>query len=484
NVTKKEISTTLESGKIIVNNSGVIVANISVTDTGTIVNATNVTNTSNVVNTFVNNVKPTITGTLKWMSDESAVQRLPRLSTLIRDTDADPNDVSNETSADAMEFLLASVKKVDNDNYEIDKGDLVYGALMFKDGKYNVSELQPLYIGMEIPLLGENYRIVDVDDNDKNIYLGKEAYSGPMEEGETYDLGNGYQVKIENVLQTIDDNNKEVKVNVEIIKDGKVVASKDDKIPFVVRYKDIGVDVYDAYKNIAETEGYASVIITKDVKEYELGKDFVNDWKLYAITRESNSTVGYSLKLADNDFSKESDSSAKTKYLEVGSDKVYGLALKYDGDKIDNLDSGSTVDFANDYATLEFTDDDESGKLFARYKMDVSKEVSLNIGEETDVLGTSLELKNIEAEGQEVVPVKVPIAKLDTETSLDSDKNMILVGGPVANKLTKELQEEGKVNINNNSPAIIQLVGNNILVVAGGDREKTREAALYLIENY
>jgi len=329
---------------------------------------------------------------------------------------------------------------------------------------------------MEIPLLGETYRIVDVDD--KKIYLGKEAYSGTMGEGETYDLGNGYQVKIERVLQTVETN--EAKVNVEILKDGKVVKTKDDKIPFVVRYKDVGVIVYDAYKNIAETQGYASVIITKDVKEYELGKEFVNDWKLYAIT-----TTVDSLKLIDNkDFSKKSDKSAKTKYLEVGGKEVYGLALKYDGDKFDKLDSGSTVDFANDYAILEFTDDDESGKLFARYKMEVSKEVSLNIDEKTEILGTTLELKDIKAEGQRVVPVKTPVAKLDTEVSLDTDKYLILVGGPVANRLSEELQKEGKIDITNDSPATLQVVDNRILVVAGGDREKTREAALYLIENY
>ncbi|HIP15647.1 MAG TPA: S-layer protein, partial [Methanothermococcus okinawensis] len=423
----------------------------------------------------------TITGILKDISDKDKVQKLPRLSTLIRDTDADPDDVSNDTSPDAIEFLLASVKKVGNDDYEIDSGDLVYGALMFKDGKDTVDELQPLYIGMEIPLLGENYRIVDVDNN--KIYLGKEAYSGTMNEGEIYDLGNGYQVKIGKVLQTV--TNNEVNVNVEIIKDGKVVATKDGNIPFVLRYKDIGVIVYNAYKNIAGTEGYASVIITKDVKEYELGEDFVKDWKLYAITREYNDTTKeYSLNLTDGDFSTESDPSAKTKYLEVGGKEVYGLALKYEGDKYDNLGSGSTVNFANDYATLEFTDGDRPGKLFARYKMEVSKEVSLNIGEETEVSSTTLELKNIEAKSQEVVPVKTPVAKLDTEASLDTNKYLILVGGPVVNKLSEELQKEGKINITNDSPATLQVVDNRILVVAGGDREKTREAALYLIENY
>ncbi|HIP83989.1 MAG TPA: S-layer protein, partial [Methanothermococcus okinawensis] len=74
--------------------------------------------------------------------------------------------------------------------------------------------------------------------------------------------------------------------------------------------------------------------------------------------------------------------------------------------------------------------------------------------------------------------------KLDTEASLDTDKYLILVGGPVVNKLTEELQKQGKINIDNNSPPTLVVVDGKILVVAGGDRYKTRKAALELIQNY
>uniref|UniRef100_UPI000593A914 S-layer protein n=1 Tax=Methanothermococcus thermolithotrophicus TaxID=2186 RepID=UPI000593A914 len=86
------------------------------------------------------------------------------------------------------------------------------------------------------------------------------------------------------------------------------------------------------------------------------------------------------------------------------------------------------------------------------------------------------------------VKLTAPIAKLDSEVSLDTaDKNLILVGGPVVNALTKELVDAGKVAIDNKSPATLAAVqdaanGNDVLVVAGGDREATREAAKALLE--
>ncbi|MBW9221511.1 S-layer protein [Methanothermococcus sp. SCGC AD-155-C09] len=410
----------------------------------------------------------------------SIIQKLPRLSTLVRDKDADPDDVSNNTKADAIEFLLASVEKVKNDSYKIKEGDLIYGSLIFVDGEKTVGKLNPLHIGMELPFLGETYRIVDTDD--KEIFLGKEAYSGNIREGNIYDLGNGYQVKVVSVLVELGGSDKEV--DVEIIKDGEVVDSKSDKIPFELVHKDVGVIVYDAFKNVAETHGFAKLIITKDVKSYEIGDTFEGDWKLYAITTDAAKT---SLELTEEDFSEKDDNvgnTSKTDYLKTDDGIVYGLALRYEGSDIKKLKDGDKVDFVNDYVSLEFTDDDDDPKLYARYIMEVSKDLTLGIGEKVDTLNTVLKVKDIKAVAQQVVPVKAPIAKLDTETSLDSDKNMILVGGPVVNKLTKELQEAGKVDIDNESPATIQVVDGNILVVAGGDRNKTREAALYLIENY
>ena len=169
--------------------------------------------------------------------------------------------------------------------------------------------------------------------------------------------------------------------------------------------------------------------------------------------------------------------------------EVYGLALV-------NVESGAyitadnipkEISFPDNYAVLEFTNDGTKGRMFARYKKESSKEVSLSVGEHRhDVLGVCLEVTRIKGAIRQPKPEKVttPIAKLDKETSLETDKYLILVGGPVANELTRQLQEEGKVNIDNESSPTLQVIDDRILVVAGGDRHRTREAALHLIENY
>jgi len=411
----------------------------------------------------------------------AAIQTLSRLPTLIRDKDIDPDDVSSDTKADATEFLLASVLKNGNDDYDIDKGDLVYGTIAFNDGASTLATAQQLYLGMEIPLLGENYRIVDTDD--KTIYLGKTAYSGNVKEGTEYDLGNGYSVKVNSVLIPI--GGGAAQVDVSILKDGKEVERKDDQAPFEIRSGDVGVNVYDAFQDVSGNYGYASLIISKDVKGYDVGDEFTKDWKIYGLYNNAGN-----LDITSSDFSEGAvPAGAKEKPLTDGTNPVIGLALVYDGDKIETLKDGSSADILN-YAKLEFTDDDSDPSLFAKYTMDVSKDVKATVGQKVDVLNTEIKLKSITADAQQVVPVKAPIAKLDGEVSLnDATKNVILVGGPVVNKLTKELADAGKVSINNDSPATLQVLegeanGNDVLVVAGGDREKTREAALELISNY
>ncbi|HIQ32988.1 MAG TPA: S-layer protein [Methanothermococcus okinawensis] len=401
-----------------------------------------------------------------------------RLSTLVRDSDADPNDVNNnDKSEDAIEFLLTNVYKKDNETYIIPKKGMLYGTLMFEDGKKDFAHISRVHIGMEMPFLGEIYRIVDVDG--KSIYLGKDAYSGILRDGEIVDIGNGYQVKVKKVLVSIETG--DTKVAIEILKDGKVVKSADEERPYVLRHGEIGVIVYDAHMDIPRDYGYASLIITKDVKEYKLGEKFDGDWKLYAIAKDDNRILVKKTK-----FDTEEDTLTDYITIQVGSEDlpVCGLALRYEGDEIKDLDIGDVVEFVNDYAMVEFTDDDEEDKLYAKYKMEISKDVTLDIGQKIEILNAEIELKDIKATAQEVVPIETPIAKLDTEASLDTDKYLILVGGPVANKLTEELQKQGKVNINNDSPATLQVVDGRILVVAGGDRHKTREAALYLIQNY
>ena len=431
------------------------------------------------------NADATFNGTVRYNdTTDIEVQKLSRLSTLIKDSDADPDDLSNETDADAIEFLLTSANKIEDKKFKIGKGDLVYGSLIFKDEKNSINGLQPLYIGMEIPLLGEMYRVIDVNGN--SIYLGKEVYAGNINEGKSYDLGNGYEIKVKKILKSIGKTKEEIKVEIEIIKDGKVVTSKTGKVPFEIVYKDIGIRVYEAYSDLAGYNGYVSLIIAKDVKEYKLGEEFVKNWKLYAITKNGAILNYTDSAIVENKTGIEKGDS-KTEFLHVKDDAtkcIYGLALRYEGDDIEIKDSGKTVDFVNKYAILEFTDDGDPNAMFARYKMEIEKDLSLKVGEDDKILGIHLKLEDIQAVAHRVVPVKTPVAKLDTEASLDTDKYLILVGGPVVNKLTEELQKQGKINIDNNSPPTLVVVDGKILVVAGGDRYKTRKAALELIQNY
>ena len=122
--------------------------------------------------------------------------------------------------------------------------------------------------------------------------------------------------------------------------------------------------------------------------------------------------------------------------------------------------------------------------------MDKSMEVTLDVGQKVKVLNAEVKLNDLKASAQEVMPVTAPIAKLDSEVTLDTaDKNLILVGGPVVNKLAEALQTAGKITIDNESPATLAVVGdaangNDVLVVAGGDRDATRAAALDLIKDY
>ena len=436
------------------------------------------------------------TGEIEYSDTDVRVQGVSKLDDLKLVENADPNGISDTEEPDAIEFLLASVMKEERDDFKIDKGDLVYGTLLFKDGKKDIDRdsLQNLYTGMEIPLLGELYRVVNVDD--KKIYLGKELNSAiDVREGTSLPVkvnGKDYIIKVDKVLREIN-NNDRVKVHIKILKDGKVVGSVSGETPYEYIYNnEIGIIVYeDVYTDVPGYKGYVSLIIT-DVKEYELGKDLNEDnkgWKLCAITRD-----GYGLKVIREGKFYKVGGEGRTHYLRVIDENkihrdVYGLALvnveSSESITADNIPK--EISFPDDYAVLEFTNDGTKGKMFAKYKKEGSKEVSISLGEHKhDVLGVCLEVTKIKGVSRQPKPEKVttPIAKLDKETSLETDKYLILVGGPVANELTRKLQEEGKVSIDNESSPILQVVDNRILVVAGGDRHRTREAALHLIANY
>jgi len=392
------------------------------------------------------------------------------VSTMMKIEDVDPSDWYDSNDNDAAEMIMLELKNDTDDGFTVYKKDILYTSMAYLDDKEYFANTTELKEGMRIPFLGKEMVVVDMDNDDDAIYLGTPIYDGVLKEGDTQDLGDGYQAKIKAVLKTTVSGNDTYKVDVQILKDGKPVAEKYDTAPLQLIYKDKGVTVHKAWENVGGDYGYAELVLSKDVEKLELDKEFVSDWKAYAVINSSGK-----MKLEDS--------------LPVSNGKIVGVALKYDGDKLDDLDSGDTVDILN-YIKFKLDDEDSNDKLKVFFSMDKDADETLDIGEKVKALNAEVKLNDLKANAQQVVPVKSPIAKLDSEVSLDSaDKNLILVGGPVVNALTKALADDGKVAIDNNSPATLAVVegaanGHDVLVVAGGNREATREAALDLLQNY
>ncbi|GAA0129003.1 S-layer protein Sla [Methanococcus maripaludis] len=395
----------------------------------------------------------------------AANNSLGKLDTLLEIEDVDPSDWTvNDKKSNAAELVYVKVtNKSDAGVYEIKKNDAYYISLVTNN---DANATTTLSSGMRMALLGEEKVFIKLDEDDF-IQLGDEAFDGVMKEGESYDLGNGYTVELEAVLESVATTSTTSKVSVKILKDGKVVAEKFDEAssadPLKLVYKDVGVVVNKAWKDIGGNYGYAELVICDNVQTLDLDEEFIPDWKLYVFDA------------ADKKFEKK-ESSITT---------PAGIALKYVGDGDDEYGIDDTLEIA-DYVTFEFEDDDDD--INAIFKMDQAKEVSLAIGQTVNVLNAEIKLAEIDAEAKEAVVMTAPIAVLDSEASLDAaDKGLILVGGPVVNELTAELADAGLVAIDNESPATLAVAagaanGNDVLVVAGGDRAATEEAAEALID--
>jgi len=89
----------------------------------------------------------------------------------------------------------------------------------------------------------------------------------------------------------------------------------------------------------------------------------------------------------------------------------------------------------------------------------------------------------------EITEITEPITVLDEEVDLNAvDSNLILVGGPVANAITKYLVEQGLSTVDwENSDGEFEYLEDvfgeyDVLIVAGKDRYATREAAKELMQ--
>lgn len=394
-------------------------------------------------------------------------ETLGSLSTLTKVSDIDPSDWVDDDDNDAVEFVFAKIEN-NSGEFDINEEYAAYATIAFADDEETFANTIALDEGYAIPFLGEEYRIVKISSDDDYVAVGKEVFDGVIKEGESYDIGNGYTVSVDSILKSGDE---DYKANVKILKDGKTVAEKfeavggDEGDQLKLIYNGVGVVVNEAWENVGSDYGYAETLITTNTVQLDVGEEYIPDWELNVV---QNSTGTFGL---DDEVT----------------GTVVGLALVYTGDDEEDLDSGDEFDIA-DYVTLTLDDEDDDDKLKAFFKMDESKEVSLAIGQNVNVLNAQIKLAEIDAEAKEAVVMTAPIAVLDSEASLDAaDKGLILVGGPVVNALTAELADAGLVAIDNESPATLAVAagaanGNDVLVVAGGDRAATEEAAEALID--
>ncbi|ADC70018.1 S-layer protein [Methanocaldococcus sp. FS406-22] len=409
------------------------------------------------------------------------------LSTLMKIDDVDPKNIYTVNDDDGIEIGFFALK---NESNEIGVDLVGYASVVTDDGKMDTNNTY-LAPGVLIPFLGQQYMFVKADADNDDLIIGKMVYNGVLGEGETYDLGNGYQAKIKAVLEATTSGSP-AKVDVQILKDGQVVAEKFDIAnttnPLVLTYGPVAAIVTNAYKNVAATTGYADVYLVNDVKRLHLGDKYEGNFKIYAVVQDPTTDQIDIVK--DTDIT---DSGVSIKGEgKVDGKVICGIALVDDTDPTndDNKLSakGDEFDAVDDYFKLK-VDDTQGGDDYKIYVCsDVTKDAAVDVGQTVSVLNADITLKDIKAETVTPVSLTAPIAKLDTEVSLDTaDKNLVLVGGPVANKLTKELVDEGKLVLNNSSPATIAVIpgaanGHDVVVVAGGNREETRAAALELLK--
>ncbi|ABO34994.1 S-layer protein [Methanococcus maripaludis C5] len=401
--------------------------------------------------------------------DATGYVSLEDLGNLMEVSDTDPSSWFTNSDDDvSAEFLFLRLK-TDGANWKVNSDEMSYMTMLFNENTF-VSAGFPtglgwLAPGRNIAYLGEEWTLMGLSPDADKVCMGKEVYRGTIKEGESYSV-NGCEIKIDSIIT----DGAKYKVSAKILKDGAVIASTYNEAPTNLIAGGIGVRFQKVYESIDGNVGHADVVIVNNVKGMPLGSEVIPDYEIYTVVYDS---VSKQLKYSD-DFVK-------------GQQNV-GLALKYVGDDLKGLESDDKVKVA-DYADFLFDDEGSSAtKLNVFFEMNEEKEVSLVQSQKINVLNAEIVANAITTGDKESITVSAPVVKLDTETSMDASENpLILIGGPIVNSITNELSNAGLIAIDGESLATLAVVsdvanGNDVLIVAGGDRSATTEAANALIE--
>ncbi|ASA77245.1 S-layer protein [Thermococcus sp. 5-4] len=220
----------------------------------------------------------------------------------------------------------------------------------------------------------------------------------------------------------------------------------------------------------------ASIKAQVDVKTYESEDTITYDGKKWEMTINTDGGYIKNITLVNKDTLEGNP---------VDIFGTYNLWYKFEMKTLNEKDVGYDIDgngtiddvdrvVAYAYICLK----EKEGKV-------VEKE--LKVGD--DVLDTDYKVEGIYGDVVTLKPVTSPITVMDYEVNMDDPgSNLILIGGPVANSITKYLVEQNISKVDwYNSPGDIEYIqdalgGYDVVIVAGATRDETKVAAEALME--
>ena len=228
----------------------------------------------------------------------------------------------------------------------------------------------------------------------------------------------------------------------------------------------------------------ASIAARVDVKTWESGNTITYDGKEWEMTINTEGNYIKNITLTNKDTLEGNP---------VDIFGTYNLFYKFEMKKLNEqwlVDQG----YSETNADINDNDEIEDKDFIVAYayiclkeKEGVVKEVKLAVGD--DVLDTDYYVEGIYGSVTMLKPVTQPITVMDFEVDMeDPGANLILIGGPVANSLTKYLVEQNISQVDwYNSPGDIEYLqdvfGNyDVVIVAGATRAETKVAAEALME--
>ena len=355
--------------------------------------------------------------------------------------------ILNESAVDILERKVEYVPILDNKNLSLDKGryKLYIEYEIENNSKLRYKEIIlsfKITNDNEIDFLGKKYEVLNRDDKKLILYTSvkKIATNSSFNYSDYRIIPKLVSVDNQVLVVDIHKNNILVEKNVELRK-GKV-HYLDEKIALLYEGVDKRKFIIKIY-NIA---------ILEDGKDFSLNRNFtvsLSEDKINLIYRDPENVKG---PLSIYNYHIKMVNSTLFKYFRITYINNYKVSLE-DRDMVDFGEGAYLI--KNDSEMFILKD----GKVFNR----------------------SL----VEYYTPDILP-------LDSENLLTVNCNIILVGGPEANKLTKDILKYLKVPITREYPGkhvgVIQTIENpynpnySIMVVAGSDRWGTKASVMALVD--